>query len=1329
MRPRSLKVLLRTAAAVLLLALTLAGAVLIGGNTDAGRSLIERLTERLTGGQVRLSGLQGSFPAQLRLAGLQLSDARGVWLTAENLSVRWTPSALLARRIRVESLEVAHVRFDRLPVAAPDSGGTPSMPHIEVAQASIRVVDLGPELAGAAAALSLHGDMEMYSLENARLDFSAQRIDGPGTYELHLRFDPARMDATLRLQEPAGGPLENILHLPGLGALSATLSLQGPRRLDRAELLVDAGNLHGRAQGTIDWVGRAADLEYAFDATSMRPRPDLAWSAVALRGRWHGPLSAPLADASLQVRQLEMPGGWAIGNLDADIGARAGSLGVRTRVLQLTIPGARPQLLANDPIAIDATLQLDQATRPLHLAAATRLMSLDADAVTAGSQRASLTLRLTDLAALAALTQVDLHGRALVKAELQRDAQGLRVAADATTALVAGAPPAGAATWLAALGNRPTLRLHGSLNDHAFVLDDLEVAGRTVDLSAGGSAVRSASGAIDRLRVQWALKLSDLGAWSPGLAGTFAASGELAGPATALALQASMSSTLSVHGSPPGRIDGALRARDLSGEPTGTLYLHGALDEAPVALDVALERVRGGSWRAQIRQGDWKSAHIHGGISTGATLASTRGELRLQVAQVGDLDRLLGIQATGSLDATMAFTTENGQNHARFRANAHALSAGKISGDIELAGDGVMNAVKIRLGARLPDLNGAPASAAAAAILNLETRKLRLTDFEVDYHGQALRLLAPAAVSFAGGVTVDQVLLGCQDARLRILGQVLPTLALKASLRDVGPQLANAFAPDLLAAGSLSGQADLTGSPTAPLGRVHVDVLGLRFASTSAIGLPALDAHATVQLRGDTANIDASLTAGAASHLTLGGEAPLDPAGTIALQIAGRLDVGLISPLLEARGLRAAGQIDVDARVAGTPAAPDIGGAIALSKGSLRDYGRGVGLTDITARISGSQAALSIDSFSARAAPGSVSMSGSIGLLQPGLPVDLKIGAKNAEPIASSLVTANLDADIAVTGTARARLDVAGTIHVNRANFGIPGSLPPNVAVLDVRRRGQKEPVPGAAPLVVGLNLSVHAPNEILVQGRGLDAELGGDLQVGGTAADPRVIGRFDLQRGSFSIAGKSLTLAQGGHVSFDGANAKNRLDPTLDFTAQAVQPGATATLRITGLADLPRFELSSVPALEPDAIMAVLLFGSPSVATLSALEVAQIGAALAVLSGVGGDGGLNPLVRLQRTLGLDRLSVASNATTAAPAAPGTPNPGYNVAAGRRVSRRVYVEAKQSTTGSTQVQVDVDLTKHLKLQTRLGNGTAITQGTTPENDPGSSLGLSYQIEY
>jgi len=145
---------------------------------------------------------------------------------------------------------------------------------------------------------------------------------------------------------------------------------------------------------------------------------------------------------------------------------------------------------------------------------------------------------------------------------------------------------------------------------------------------------------------------------------------------------------------------------------------------------------------------------------------------------------------------------------------------------------------------------------------------------------------------------------------------------------------------------------------------------------------------------------------------------------------------------------------------------------------------------------------------------------------------------------------------------------------------------------------------------------------------------------------------------------------------------------------------------------------------LPQDEILARLLFGE-SASQLTVIQVAQIGAAPASLSGVGGSGP-NPLARVQNTLGLDRLSVSSGGGTTAT---GGQSSGTTVEAGRYVSDRVYVGAKESTTGFSQVEVDVDVSKHLKLQTRVGNGSATTQGVTPENDPGSSIGMVYQFEY
>jgi translocation and assembly module TamB len=348
-----------------------------------------------------------------------------------------------------------------------------------------------------------------------------------------------------------------------------------------------------------------------------------------------------------------------------------------------------------------------------------------------------------------------------------------------------------------------------------------------------------------------------------------------------------------------------------------------------------------------------------------------------------------------------------------------------------------------------------------------------------------------------------------------------------------------------------------------------------------------------------------------------------------------------------------------------------------------------------------------------------------VGVLQPGVPLDVRIKADHAQPIVSKLITANLNADLHISGTVRERLDIVGEVDLGRTLIGIPNSLPPNVVVLDVRRRGKAAPAAPDKQLVIGLNVDVKGAQEILVKGRGLDAEMGGDLHIGGTTDSPLVSGGFDLQRGSFSLGNKLNFTA--GRISFNGAGLKNKIDPTLDFTAQSTVGSATATLRITGFADAPQFELTSSPIQPQDEIMALLLFGAPAT-QLSAWQLAQVGAMLATLGGVGGDGGLNPLVKIQKSLGLDRLTVGTATTSTATG--GTENSGASIEAGRYISKRVYIEAKQNTTGTSQLEADVDLTKHLKLQTRLGNGNAASlQGTTPENDPGSSIGLAYQFEY
>jgi translocation and assembly module TamB len=1310
-----------TLGVVLTVIVLLSAAVLVAGNTARGRVLIERTTASLSNGHVRLSGLSGSFPSAIDLKQLQLADARGTWLSAEGISVRWSPLALLTRHLEIQRLQLARLAIERRPLSeASQKGSSTRVPHIDIGHVSIDRLELGPELTGVRATLSLEGTAHVASLSNATLDITARRSDAPGNYSATLRCDSSRLDATLKLAEPAGGALANLLKLPGLGALSVDAQLNGPRQAERLEVTARAGELHALAQGSVDLTRSAADVIYRLDSPAMRPREGLSWERIALQGRWQGALDAPHADARLRIDRLQI-GSTGLEMLGADLEANRGDLTVHATAAGLSVPGPEPHLLADSPLRVEATMRLSDPSRPLQLTAEHRLLALQVHAVTAAAPSATFDLRLPDLAPLAALAGQKLRGGAALKGTLEQSSATTRLDLDANTVLVPGA------TLVSSLlGGTSHLQLAAALTDRTLIVERLTLDGHALSVSASGAAERGASNASARLqslRARYDATVTNLDLLSPALNGTLKLSGQVAGPIDSLASQARLSASLSIRHAPRETIEASLKAQGLPSHASATLEARGHLAGAPLELDASLEREAGDAFHLVVRRGDWKSGHVEGDLSTAANMAPGHGVLRARMERLEDLAPVLGTALRGSVSAIIALHAVERRTYTQVRVDAKDIVAGTVKADARLTATGPLNALALQMNAQSPDLLGEPGSLEAAAQLNFAARELRLTHAEAHYHRQTLRLLAPSAVAFDNGVAVSKLKLGMQNAVVELDGRVSPTLDLQASVHHVDAALVNALVPDVLAHGTLDMDARLQGTPSAPSGLVTLNAAGLRPAGAGSRDLQALDVQATARLEADVARLDVHLSSGSASQLVLTGNAPLKTDGRLDLKVSGKLDVGFVNPMLEARGERASGTLALNATVSGTTRSPEVGGTLDVANGDLRDYRQGAHLTSIAGHLVASQGTLRVESLTARAGPGQLSMEGTIGVLQPDLPVRLQLTARKAQPITSDILNVNLNADLKAEGNLRERLDLSGTIDVNRAVIGIPNALPPEVAVLDVRRPGQAPPPPQPRKLVIGLDLKLHAPREILVQGRGLNAELGGNLHITGTNANPAVSGGFEMIRGTFSLASTQLKFTNG-RVRFTGAGLKGKINPSLDFTAQTTVTDATATLHITGLADSPQFELSSTPPLPQDEILARLLFGE-SASQLSVLQVAEIGAALASLSGVGGSGP-NPLVRVQKKLGLDRLSVSSASATAGT---GAQSSGTTVEAGRYVSNRVFVGAKESTTGFSQVEVDVDLSKHLKLQTRVGNGTATTQGITPENDPGSSVGMVYQFEY
>src|SRR5690606_22281508 len=117
-------------------------------------------------------------------------------------------------------------------------------------------------------------------------------------------------------------------------------------------------------------------------------------------------------------------------------------------------------------------------------------------------------------------------------------------------------------------------------------------------------------------------------------------------------------------------------------------------------------------------------------------------------------------------------------------------------------------------------------------------------------------------------------------------------------------------------------------------------------------------------------------------------------------------------------------------------------------------------------------------------------------------------------------------------------------------------------------------------------DLRIRSGSSIFVRGRGIDAELSGDLTVKGTAANPIVSGGFEMRRGRLEILTKRLDFSRG-RITFGGG-----LIPVLDMEAASNVSSSTVIVSVTGNANDPKFSFSSTPAAPQDEVLAMLIFG-----------------------------------------------------------------------------------------------------------------------------------------
>ena len=1194
------------------------------------------------------------------------------------------------------------------------------------------------------------------TLPASDIALSATRLDRAGRVSLATLVAPGRLALHLHADDPADGLVGSVAGMPALDPLRLALDFDGPRAAEPLRLALEAGAVKLDAAGIVDLSNEHFDLRAHAAAPAMQPLAGIAWDAVSLDAHLLGTPTAPAGRGTLVLDNLTAPGG-GVTHLAANFsgaardGAASGPATLHAVAEGVRIPGPKPALFAASPLTLDATLHNEQPGHPVDLVLFHALAQITGRIFTAPFLHGRLGITLPRLGPLAAAGGADLDGHAAIATDFSRQG-GVSVLGVGSTFAITG----GQAQALGLIGDHGQLGLTASLAGRDIRLYSLHLHGSALDLDANG---RDLANVLD---AKFGLHLPDLQAALPALRGALAIDGSARGPLADLSARIAARGDFGTAVVPVGPLRLAVDARHLPGAPEGHLSLDGTLDRAPLEFSADVQKQPDGATHLTLDRLGWKSASGHADMTLPAGATLPLGTFDVRMTRLADLSRLAGQPIGGSLEASLRTTQDGGAAHPTLHVDvggavssqlarvgrlaltgrvldpagapdvdlalrADAIAAKGITGNARMTAKGPQKALAVTLAGAFDHVAGAPARIDTALVLDVPDKQVAVSRLLAQAKGEAVRLLAPARIGFGPEIEVDRLrasvapLAGAAaPALIDIAGKLSPQLDLAASIRNVTPALAKPFAPTLDAGGVIAADARLTGTTARPSGSVHVTAHSMRLLSGPGASLPPADLDAKADIVGGAARIAARLDAGSQIGLTLAGTAPTAADGAIDLRARGNLDLAVANAVLGAQGRQAGGQLALDMGVAGTPHAPSLNGTVRLARGQIQDFAQGVRLTDITALITARGQSLSLDRFTAHAGPGTIDAGGTVGALMPGLPVDLHITASKARPLASDLLTAMLEADITVKGQAASRLDVAGSVTIDSASINIPSGLPPSVAKLDVIRPGEKPPAAAAAGagLIVGLDLALRAPGQIFVRGHGLDAELGGKLHVGGTTAAPVVQGGFDMRNGTLSLAGVNLTFTKG-RVGFNGAGVTNKIDPSLDFTAESFVGSDIAQLHVGGYADAPKITLSSTPPLPQDQVLALILF-QQTTTQLSPLQIASLAAALAELSGVGG-GGPGILGSVRSTLGLDRLSVGSG---------GANSSGASVQAGKYVARGVYVGAVQSTSGAgTQAQVQIDLTRRLKLNTVVGTGGTVTGTTTPENDPGSSVGLKYQFQY
>ncbi len=846
-------------------------------------------------------------------------------------------------------------------------------------------------------------------------------------------------------------------------------------------------------------------------------------------------------------------------------------------------------------------------------------------------------------------------------------------------------------------------------------IDAKSISVKSANLNASGSGTLNATD----LKFDGNLVLANLANFNPELAGalelTAAASGSTSSPSINLEL---LGDKLAVAGRP---IDG------LSGTISGSLQdaiavqLDAVYEDAPITASANIVSPSDGP-----RKIDALKIVVPGGEISGAVTVGNNGlmagfaDLRFSdFAKLAPLILQTGLD--GSANGRVELFVENGAQgvvanistpalnyddakltNLELRASASDLfgnMAPKVNvqiGALSVAGE-TLNNTAIDVSSNLgvwpitltSELSGKPLSVSAVVDPRDEKLALNVEQLDLNYRSIPISLSKPIVAMLDGGVTtLSAPSINLSGGQMAISGKVSDQFDVDVQVSNLSMSAIEGIAKTGFAPiGTIDASAKVSGPIAAPNVAYRFEGRNLSGAPIREAGLASLNVNGSGNLKNNQLSTSLAVSGGGLD-IAVSGTTDLK-AQSLDFAVKGVAPFAYAARPLTQSGVVLSGSVNIDATATGSFAKPNVQGQISTSGARFTEIASRIRVTDLSGTLLFNGDSANLSQLTGRLGKnGKLTASGNVSLRPTDkLLSELSLSVRNAEYDDGSIISTIFDADLSLNGRLAETGSITGTISVDRTDITIPESLPNVISPVAVTHKNASAAIneqsralnptnTGGAGPSMSLNILVNAPNRIFVRGRGLDAELGGNLKIEGTAAAPIAKGAISMSRGRMDILTKRFDFDTG-RLVFAGP-----LDPTLDFVASTRDGGSTYSIFVRGPASAPEFSFGSSPSLPQDQIVAKLFFGR-SLSDLSALQLVQLANAIGTLNGSNSGPGL--LDRLRAASGLDDVDIKTNEKGET-----------TVGVGAYLNDRTYINVEKGAgAGSGKVTIDLNITDNI----------------------------------